>query len=192
MEAADAAVNLTQTNINTMKSIQTNKPGLTIKQAAESVGRSDQTVRDWIKNKKVAATLIDGKYFIDDESLEEHRRRLQGNLPEPSRFQKGETPAPSDGAVTHQPADEAKTVQNPETAPLPTASVRSVVRTPEIMRSNARDTRAPKKKKFERRKKVRKGPLKYAKDVMRKFNVDQLLDVRGWIDHRVDAQTRES
>ena len=43
---------------------------MTLKAACQSLGKSETTIRRWIKIGKLKATLFDGKYDIDDASIE--------------------------------------------------------------------------------------------------------------------------
>ena len=43
---------------------------MTLKKACQQTGRSESTLRRWIKTGKLKATLSDGKYHIDDSSIE--------------------------------------------------------------------------------------------------------------------------
>ena len=42
---------------------------MTLKQASHKTGRSESTLRRWIRDGKLKATLKDGKYHIDDSSI---------------------------------------------------------------------------------------------------------------------------
>ena len=43
---------------------------MTLKEACQQTGKSESTLRRWIRTKKLKATLSDGKYDIDDASIE--------------------------------------------------------------------------------------------------------------------------
>ena len=53
-------------------------PEISLEEAVSLTGRSERTVRSYIKKKKLLATKVGGKWFVDLEST----RKLVGNIPE--------------------------------------------------------------------------------------------------------------
>ena len=43
---------------------------MTIKETAQHTGKSESTIRRWIKQGKLNATLVDGKYDIEESALD--------------------------------------------------------------------------------------------------------------------------
>ena len=66
---------------------------MTLKQACQETGRSESTLRRWIRDGKLKATLLDnGKYDIDDADIEK--------LTKPTQKVEKTKPAPSLGTDT--------------------------------------------------------------------------------------------
>jgi excisionase family DNA binding protein len=53
-------------------------PEVSLEEAAKLLNKSERTLRDYIKRKKLRATKVGGKWFVDVEST----RKLVGSLPE--------------------------------------------------------------------------------------------------------------
>ena len=47
---------------------------MTIQEAAQRLGKSEATVRRWIKQEKLESTLIDGKYSIEESALDAYTK----------------------------------------------------------------------------------------------------------------------
>ena len=45
---------------------------MTIQELAKKLGKTEQTIRRWIKQEKVDAKLVDGKYIIDETKLTDY------------------------------------------------------------------------------------------------------------------------
>lgn len=70
---------------------------LTIAEAAQRVGRSQGTVRRWIREGRLQADPVHGRRLIDARALDEVRDKIYPMLPLPSEWQTLENgiPAPN-------------------------------------------------------------------------------------------------
>jgi len=175
---------------------------LTVNEAVKEFGHQSHTIRRWIRAGKVKAGKTGSEYQINRDSLMSHLDRAKGDkidtgenpvsvaeVPNTSQ-QGGEIIAPSSGEV-HAPGDtgsgaEAIATPSPQRGskpPLANAKGRPAQgKAPERKRHLPKACRNPKK--------FRKGPVRYAKNVMRKFDVAQMCDVRNWLLHRLDVKLK--
>lgn len=70
---------------------------LTVAEAAQRVGKAPETIRRWIRDGRLPAETVRGKYLIDPAALDEARDEAYPMLPLPLEWQVLDdgTPAPN-------------------------------------------------------------------------------------------------
>lgn len=179
-----------------------NTPSMTVSEAEMEFGLKSHTIRRWIRAKQVQAEKVGDTYQINRDSLTKHLATTKG-----AKIDAGENPvsisavpttsqqgsgiiAPGSGEV-EGPGD---TGSGAEEAATPSPRRESK---PPLTRGKGRPAqgKAPERnrhlpKACRESKKFRKGPLRYAKDIMRGFDVAQLRDVREWVIRRMDGKMK--
>jgi hypothetical protein len=179
-----------------------NTPSITVSEAEIEFGLKSHTIRRWIRAKQVQAKKVGDTYQIDRDSLTRHLATTKGakidegenpvSIPEvPTTSQQGRGIIAPGSSDAEGPGD---TGPGAEAAAKPSPQRESK---PPLAKGKGRPAqgKAPKRnrhlpKACRKPKKFRKGPVRYAKDIMRKFDVAQLRDVREWLTRRMDERLK--
>lgn len=190
-----------------------NKQTLTTEELEKSYGVKARRILRWIKNGKINATKEGNEFLIDRQSFEAYlkERGIGFAIEErstPKESENNETPTrqvqekPGEQMVKGKPATQSDESGKQQTS----ADLRAGSQFPQIDRPSdkaatqtvanpeqtEKSSRLPRNKQVmrEAKKRFKKGPVRYAKDVMRKLDILQLQDIRNWILKRIDDRTR--
>lgn len=178
-----------------------NNDKLTVKEAEQEYHHKGHCLRDWIRKNYVNAEKQGDGYLIDRVSLEEYLAKKKSSAGQETSLENTIPHKDEQVADGHEQPQDAQPGGVSKFAPPPNlwAGAQAMVTKaePPLRESPPHPSalkpihgQATEKKRSEKedKKRYKKGPVRYAKDVMRHLDILQMMDVIRWLQTRIEAK----